>query len=673
MSAPSHQVVSSRKSRVARCVTAGGSLAILGLVLMTGLAHYWFWQLTGAVRAQMEVDAPTIAAAYQVANQAGRCWLAQQRWEGSGLEMEARPAVFQTWQKECRQLETLVSTLVEQSQDEEVRHDAAEWLGSARQYATSLTKAMSVDGMTAPARAAALQSGRRAIQDLQTAAENVARTVGQRAAVRKQAIERDIAGQIRLVNARGLGGILVCLVVMVWLTRKLRRPLERLTEACDRILAGHGVDPALAEDLGGEFAEVSTQLHHVAAALQQARHDCDELRRNSDAARSQHAARVEVVVELCVQVRQLLNGVVMYLQTLCERCGRTDRAAVLKEMSLHLVETVDDILDLAQLDSGARQLKRSRAVPAQLMNELVYLLKPQAEAKRLELEAGADGDPQVALQTDPVRLRRALSNLVAAMIGGSQGGTLRIRGGALDRAEGPAYRFELSGPAPAPKAAVSEAAGATGPALRLNISRMLVKTLGGTLQSSQDSSTQRFVLIVPREVRGGPTKVAPVAAAPAAAVESETSQRRTREKISCRILLAEDGPENQRFINRLLGLAGAQVTMAANGQEVLDQILNPKTGTLDPEAAGRFDVILMDMDMPRMNGDDATRRLRLEGYRAPIVALTALTERYDEQRCLAAGCDYFLAKPIDSDRLIEILRQVGNPSRNDRSAVAGKP
>jgi CheY-like chemotaxis protein len=138
----------------------------------------------------------------------------------------------------------------------------------------------------------------------------------------------------------------------------------------------------------------------------------------------------------------------------------------------------------------------------------------------------------------------------------------------------------------------------------------------------------------------------------AAAETSGTTAQADLPRLPCRVLLAEDHADNRRAISLRLGLAGLDVTAVGDGQQAIEAALAARAA----QAAGHpFDVILMDMNMPVVDGFEATARLRAAGYRGPIIALTADARSEDRSDCLRCGCDEHLGKPVDWGRLLGLI------------------
>ncbi len=186
-----------------------------------------------------------------------------------------------------------------------------------------------------------------------------------------------------------------------------------------------------------------------------------------------------------------------------------------------------------------------------------------------------------------------------------------------------------------------------GTGLGLAISRRLAVMLGGDITvSSVPGKGSRFSITIDT----GPLDGIKLVDRPSQVAQPSSPDSIENINLNCRILLAEDGPDNQRLIAFILRKAGAEVALAENGQEALDLALEAQ------QENRPFDVVLMDMQMPIMDGYQATRNLRNAGYTKSIVALTAQAMLGDYKRCINAGCDGYLTKPINRSELLKSLQ-----------------
>jgi PAS domain S-box-containing protein len=406
----------------------------------------------------------------------------------------------------------------------------------------------------------------------------------------------------------------------------------------------------------------------------------DELRRAQKAAEAATQAKTEFLANMSHEIRTPMTAILGHADLVLEEHSSRaaqEHVAVIKQNGKHLLELINDILDLSKIETGRLHVDSARCPPAQLAAEVVSLMATEAAAKGLKLGAAAAGPLPETVLTDPLRLRQVLVNLVGNAIKFTDHGEVRVTTQLVDDGGRPRLRFKVTDTGIGMNEeqigrlfqtfsqvdnSSSRRFGGTG--LGLCISKRLVEALGGRIEvrSAPEQGSTFSVTLDPGPLDGirmieSAAKPPPdrPATAPAAADKTE---------LAGRILLAEDGPDNQRLISTVLRKAGAEVVAVENGQLAVEAAL----AACDQ---GRpFDVVLMDMQMPVLDGYDATRRLRDLGYTGAIVALTAHAMSQDRQRCLDAGCDDYATKPIDRVRLVRTIaayvgKQPGAPIAAD--------
>ena len=390
-------------------------------------------------------------------------------------------------------------------------------------------------------------------------------------------------------------------------------------------------------------------------------------------------AKSEFLANMSHEIRTPMTAILGYADLLAEEGDAAqptlDRAEVIETIrrnGRHLLALINDILDLSKIEAGRLDVESVRFSPIQVVEEVYSLLNVTAQTKGLCLRVEPCWPLPESMQGDPVRLRQILMNLVGNAIKFTKEGGVTLRW-ALERSvDEPRLRFEiidtgigitreqmgrLFEPFSQADSSTTRRFGGTG--LGLAISRRLARMMGGDVTvASEPGKGSTFTVTIPT----GPLKdiaLLTEAAVPPAAESTETASAQAagpsedpRPLAGQRVLLAEDGPDNQRLIAYVLRRAGADVEIAENGRIAVDKVVQ----ALAPGGRG-FDLILMDMQMPEMDGYQATRLLRKHGCRLPIIALTAHAMEGDCKKCLDAGCDGYATKPIDIQRLLTICVQ----------------
>ncbi|MBI3683514.1 MAG: response regulator [Acidobacteria bacterium] len=366
-------------------------------------------------------------------------------------------------------------------------------------------------------------------------------------------------------------------------------------------------------------------------------------------------AKSQFLANMSHELRTPLHGLIGSIDLLLLDSALTpeqrDYVRTLRVCGQSLSRIVNDILDFSKIEAGKVQLERVAFHLPVLVQEVLTVLLPEADAKGLKLRPSIGETVPPVLLGDPQRLRQVLLNLVTNGIKFTDRGEVSIRVTCQDSSGGAAWLlFEVAdtgiGIPPEAQAGLFEpftqADSSTtrrygGTGLGLAISRRLIRLMDGDIGfSSRPGHGSTFRFTVPFGV----------------AAHQDASDVREREFCpgstrSLRILLAEDSSVNQLVASRLLERMGHRVDVASDGRAAVDAV-----------ASQDYDVVLMDCQMPVMDGYAAAHCLRERGLRVPIIALTANAMPQDRQRCLDAGMNDYLAKPISIQRLHQALESV---------------
>ncbi len=396
-------------------------------------------------------------------------------------------------------------------------------------------------------------------------------------------------------------------------------------------------------------------------ARQEAQRHSEALRKARDEAVAASSAKSAFVANMSHEIRTPLTSIIGFAELLLTPelapDDKVDAVRTIIRNGRHLLEVINDILDLAKIETGQVEVERIPVELPILLRDLVTLVAGRATEKSLAFSIAPRLPLPAVFASDPVRLKQILLNFCSNAIKFTKRGSVRLE--VRYAAEPPLLTFtvcdtgigmtpvqvsRLFQPFMQADASTTRRFGGTG--LGLYLSRQLAGALGAQIRvDSEAGRGSRFHLHLPLDAR--PADHALLTHEADLHIHERADFAVTSFSVpdlAGRVLLAEDGIDNQRLLAAYLQQAGLDVTVVDNGRDAVDTALRR-----------HFDLILMDVQMPLLDGVAATEALRAAGYRRPIVALTANVMKSDLQRYRDAGCDDVLAKPVERDRFYDVI------------------
>ncbi|MCE9608333.1 MAG: response regulator [Planctomycetia bacterium] len=403
------------------------------------------------------------------------------------------------------------------------------------------------------------------------------------------------------------------------------------------------------------------------------------LRQSRDRAQAANIAKSEFLANMSHEIRTPMTAILGYTDLLYELgdiskapLSRVDAIETIQRNGNHLLALLNDILDLSRIESGKLSVERLPYAPAAILREVEHLMQVRADEMGIELCVRSEGVVPASVVGDPTRIRQIITNLLGNAIKFTERGSVTV---VARFASTPTSTMEIDvidtgigmtvdaqsrifEPFVQADASTSRRFGGTG--LGLIISRRLAALLGGDVSivySEPDVGTC-FRLCLPIEIESV-SPVADVGSVEEIVAKKEIGSTNWEQSlVEMKLLVAEDGLDNQRLIFHYLKRAGAETVLAENGIEAV-------AFAEAADRAGRpFDAVLMDMQMPLMDGYEATKSLRQHQYRGRIIAVTAHAMAGDKRQCIEAGCDDYLTKPIDRRQLIQVLATLQTTARS---------
>jgi len=458
-------------------------------------------------------------------------------------------------------------------------------------------------------------------------------------------------GNISFMIAMILGA--VGLMVAVIVINFALKPMMRLKRSAASLLEGQYI--AIGETRFKELSDISQNFDFIARQLAEL---IENLKLAREEAESANQTKSKFLANMSHEIRTPLTAIIGYAETLLEtdlsRDEKITAVTTIINSGQHLRELINDILDLSKIEANKLAVEQIEVNPFEVLADLQSLFAAQAHEKNLEFAICFETAMPMSLLTDPIRLKQILLNLCSNAIKFTHEGFIKIKVSFVEQTRQLKFDCIDSGIGMTSEQvdkvfdAFTQADNSTtrkygGTGLGLTLSRQLAEKLGGSLTlESEAGRGSCFTLLLPLGIEAGE-----LCHTPDSILDKQISHIATisfKKNYSGQILIAEDTPALQGLVSMYARKLGASVNLVDNGRSAVDAAMEKS-----------YDLILMDIEMPIMGGEDAIKSLRQQHYTKPIIAMTANAMLSDVEHYKALGCDDVITKPIDRNYFARVV------------------